>query len=71
MSARRTLVVKGRQGARVTIVVEACRGQVWVVSTDPPFSAEAIFEPAQVESLIDLLSRTAAEARGAAPEHTP
>jgi len=68
---RRTLVVTGRQGTHVTIVVEVRRGKVWVVAIDPPFGAEAIFEPAQVESFIDLLSRAAQEARGGATDHTP
>ncbi|MGH3656443.1 MAG: hypothetical protein ACRDUA_07270 [Micromonosporaceae bacterium] len=71
MTSRRTFVVTGRQGARVTIVVEVCRGKVWMVSVDPPFNAEAIFEPARIESFIDLLSRAAAEARGGATDHTP
>ncbi len=42
-----------------------------MVAIDPPFSAEAIFEPAQVESFIDLLSRAAKEARGGATDYTP
>ncbi|MGH4016873.1 MAG: hypothetical protein ACRDSL_23685 [Pseudonocardiaceae bacterium] len=63
MTTRRTLVVKGRQDTRVTVVVEVCRNQVWVVSVDSPFSSEAIFEPAQVDSLIDILEKAAAEAR--------
>ncbi|MGH3922825.1 MAG: hypothetical protein ACRDTT_08160 [Pseudonocardiaceae bacterium] len=71
MTTRRTLVVPGRQGTRVTIVVDVCRGKVWVVAIDPPFSAEAIFEPTQVENLIDLLSRAAKDARGGATDHTP
>jgi hypothetical protein len=68
---RRTLVVKGRQDTHVTIVVEVCRGKVWVASLDPPFNAEAIFEPAQVESFIDVLSRSAKDARDGATDHTP
>jgi len=68
---RRTLVVAGRQGTYVTIVVEVCRGKVWVVAIDPPLSAEGIFESAQVESFIDLLSRAAKEVRGGATDHTP
>lgn len=68
MTTRRTLVVKGRQGTRVTVVVEVCRGRVWVVSADAPFVSEAIFEPAQVDSLIDLLTQAAKEARGGAKD---
>lgn len=45
------------------MVIEVSRGKVWMVSVDTPFSAEAILEPAQVDSLIDLLSRAATEAR--------
>lgn len=64
MTTRQTLEVKGRQGTRVTMVVEVCHGKVWLVSIDPPFSTDAIFEPVQVESFIGLLSRAAKEARG-------
>lgn len=64
MTARRTLVVNGRQGIRVTVVVEVYRGKVWVVSFDPSFSVEAIFEPVQAERLVDLLTQAAKEARG-------
>lgn len=63
MTTRRTLVVKGRQDARVTVVVEVCRNKVWMVSVDTPFASEAIFEPAQVDSLIDILGKAANEAR--------
>ncbi len=68
MTTRRTLVVKGRQGTRVTMVVEVCRGKVWVVSVDSPFISEAILEPPQVDSLIDLLTQAAKEARGGAED---
>ena len=68
MTTRRTLVVKGRQGTRVTVVVEVCRGKVWVVSFDSPFSSEAILEPAQVDTLIDLLAQATKEARGDAKD---
>lgn len=61
-------MVKGRQGTRVTVVVEVCRGKVWVVSVDAPFSSEAILEPAQVDSLIDVLTQAAKEARGGAKD---
>lgn len=57
MTTRRTLVVNGRQGSRVTVTVEAYRGKVWVVSVDPPFTSEAILEPTQVDCLIDLLTQ--------------
>lgn len=60
---RRTLVVKGRQDARVTITVEVCRGKVWLTSFDCPFTSEAILEPAQVDSLVELITQAAKEAR--------
>lgn len=63
MTTRRTLVVKGRQGALVTVTIEAYRGKVWLVSVDAPFIAEAIFEPTQVDHLVGMLSRAADEAR--------
>ncbi|MGH4021372.1 MAG: hypothetical protein ACRDT0_19515 [Pseudonocardiaceae bacterium] len=63
MTTRRTLVVKGRQGTRVTVTVEAYRGRVWMVSVDTPFISEAILEPTQVANLIDMLNQSAQEAR--------
>lgn len=63
MSTRRTLGAKGRQGRPVTVVVEVCRGKVWVVSVDSPFVTEAIFEPAQADSLSALLTEAAKDAR--------
>ena len=56
-------MVKGRQDTRVTVVIEVCRGKVWVVSVDPPFTSEAILEPAQVDRLVDMLGQAAEEAR--------
>ena len=58
------MVVSGRQGILVTVVVEVYRGKVWVVSVDQSCTAEAILEPAQADSLIDLLRQAASEARG-------
>ena len=63
MTTRRTLVAKGRQDSRVTVVVEVCRGKVWMLSVDSPFASEAIFGPTQVEGLIDMLTQAAKEAR--------
>ena len=63
-------MVKGRQDTRVTVVIEVCRGKVWVVSVDSPFTSEAILEPAQVDRLIDLLGQAAKEARGGAKDRT-
>lgn len=63
---RRVLVVKGRQGVSVTVVVEAYRGQVWVVSVDQSGTAEAILEVSQADSLSEALGKAACEARGGA-----
>lgn len=71
MTTRRTLVVKGRQDARVTVVVEVCRDKVWMVSVDTPFASEAIFDPAQVDSLIEMLGKAANEARGGKRDAAP
>lgn len=70
MTARRTLVVQGRQGISVTVVVEVYRGKVWMVSFDPSFSVEAIFEPTQADRLSVLLAQTSKEARGDAQEQS-
>lgn len=65
---RRKLVVRGRgPDARTTIAVEAYRGKVWVTSFDCPFNAEAILEPAQADSLSDLIAQAAKEARSDKP----
>lgn len=65
MTTRRKLVVKGRgPDASVIFYVEVYRGKVWVTSFDCPFTSESILEPAQAESLSDLLARAAKEARG-------
>jgi len=58
-------VVKGRgPDARVTVLVEVYRGKVWVTSFDCPFTMEAIFEPAQADSLVELINQATKEARG-------
>lgn len=71
MTSRRTLVVKGRQGIRVTVVVEVYRGKVWVVAVDSSFTSEAILEPVQVKQLVDLLTHAAREARSHTEDPTP
>jgi len=60
---QRRIVVKGRQGAKVTMTVWVYRDTVWVTTFDAPFSAEAILELAQVESLVEMLTWAAGEAR--------
>lgn len=58
-------MVKGRgPDARVNITVEVYRGKVWVNSFDSPFTCEAIFEPAQADSFVDLINQATKEARG-------
>lgn len=42
MTNRQTLVVKGRRGIQVTIVVEVYRGKVWIIAVEPSFTSEAI-----------------------------
>lgn len=60
---RRMLTVKGRQDTRVTITVEVCRGKVWLTSFDCPFISEAILEPTQADSLVELITQATKEAR--------
>jgi hypothetical protein len=59
---RKKLVVRGRQGIKVTVVVTVYRGTVWV-SIDPFFAFEAILELEHVVSLIDLLGQAVKEAQ--------
>ncbi len=62
---RRKLIVRGRgPDARVTVTVEVYRGKVWITSFDCPFTTEAILEPAQADSLVDLVAQAVKEARG-------
>jgi hypothetical protein len=60
---RRKLSVSGRQGAKVTITVAVYRDTVWVSTFDEAFMADAIFELAHIDSLIDTLAWAAGEAR--------
>ena len=59
---RKKLVVRGRQGMKVTVVVAVHRGTVWV-SIDPSFAFEAILELEHVVSLIDMLGQAVREAQ--------
>ncbi len=62
--SRRKLTVKGRGPDGYTILsLEACRGKVWITSYDCPFTCEAILDPAQADSLINLIHQTTEEAR--------
>ena len=60
---RRTLTARGRQNARVTIVVQVYRLKVLVTVIDVPFVAESILDPGQADSLGDMLVHAASEAR--------
>jgi hypothetical protein len=63
--SRRKITVKGRgPDGRVTFSLEAYRGKVWITSYDSPFICEATFDPAQADSLINLINQTTEEARG-------
>ncbi|MGH3438842.1 MAG: hypothetical protein ACRDRN_20525 [Sciscionella sp.] len=46
----------------VTVIVAVYRGKVWL-SIDSSFLREAILEPAQADSLIELLTQAVSEAR--------
>ena len=62
--AKRKLVVKGRgPDASVTFSIDVYRGQVWLNCFDCPCAAEAIFEPAQVDSFVNLMNQASREAR--------
>jgi hypothetical protein len=56
-------VVKGRQDARVIFYIEVYRGKVWITSYDCPFTSEATLEPAQADSLVELINQATKEAR--------
>lgn len=64
MTTRRKLVVKGRgPEGRVIFYLEAYRGKLWLTCFDFPFTSEAIFEPAQADSLVELITQITKEAR--------
>jgi hypothetical protein len=62
MSVPRRVVVKGREGVVATVVVTVYRGDVWM-SIVPPFTWEAIMEPAKVDELIQVLGSARQEVR--------
>ena len=62
--SRHKLNVKGRgPDGRTTLSLEACQGKIWIISYDCPFTCEAILDPAQADSLINLINQTTTEAR--------
>ncbi|MDQ3151322.1 MAG: hypothetical protein M3R63_06265 [Actinomycetota bacterium] len=65
---RRKLTVKAQgPDASVTYYVEAYRGKVWITSYDSPVTCQAILDPSQADSLIELINQAAKEARGYQP----
>ncbi len=61
---RRTLTVQAQgPDARATFFIEAYRGKVWIKSYESPHVCVAILEPAQADSLIELIRQTTKEAR--------
>ena len=64
MTARRKLTVKGRgPDAHVTFYLETYRDKIWITSGDGACVCEAILEPAQADSLVELINQTAKQAR--------
>ena len=64
MTTRRSLTVKAQgPDARATFYLRACRGKVWITSYDCPQVCVAILEPAQADSLVELINQTTKEAR--------
>ncbi|MGH4021448.1 MAG: hypothetical protein ACRDT0_19900 [Pseudonocardiaceae bacterium] len=61
-TVQRKVSVKGSGGVSATIVVIAQRGKVWL-SIQPPFTWEAIMEPAKVVELIRTLGLAAEDAK--------
>ena len=62
---QRRLTVRGRcPDTRVTFSVDVCKGKVWISSFDCPFICEAILESMQADTLVDLITQAAKEARG-------
>jgi hypothetical protein len=55
-------MVKGLQRVDVQVVITTYRDTVWL-SADQTFSSEAIFQPHQVENLIEALTQSVREAR--------
>lgn len=49
--------------AHVTFSIEMYQGKVGVSAFDSPFTTEASFEPAQADSLVELINQATNEAR--------
>lgn len=61
----RRVLVKGMRGIDVTLVVTVVQGSVWV-SISPPFTWEAIMEPAKVDELVHVLELAKGDAKNMA-----
>jgi hypothetical protein len=65
---RRSLTVKAQGShARTTFFIQAYRGKVWIKTYECPHVCLAILEPAQADSLIELIKQTTQEARERRP----
>ncbi|MCA1708889.1 MAG: hypothetical protein LC808_38685 [Actinobacteria bacterium] len=60
----RKVSAQGGGGVTATVVVTVYRGHVWL-SIQPPFTWEAIMDPARTTELIAILSQAVTEARTA------
>jgi hypothetical protein len=60
----RRVSVKGMEGVPATVVVRVVQDKVWL-SISPPFTWEAIMDPAKVDELVHVLTLAQDEARQA------
>ncbi len=58
----RRISVKGMEGVPATVVVTVVQDRVWL-SISPPFTWEAIMDPAKVDELVHVLKLAQDEAR--------
>ena len=58
----RRVLVKGMEGVPATVVVTVVQGKVWL-SISPPFTWEAIMDPAKVDELVHVLELAQDEAK--------
>jgi hypothetical protein len=58
----RRVLVKGMEGVPATVVVRVVQGHVWL-SISPPFTWEAIMDPAKVDELVHVLELAQDEAQ--------
>lgn len=61
-TTKRTVLVKGSGGVTATVVVTMQKGKVWL-SIQPPFTWEAIMDPAKVDEVIRALAQAAHDAQ--------